>query len=158
MDQAGKEAFVETVPWRIQLFGKLAAQHGERRITHFKTEKVGLLLASLAYEPRRHYRREELTEQLWPGETLEASRNNFRVALSFLRQILEPRQEERGSLLKADREVVYLNENNYATDSAEFERNLVRATRAREDAERIQYLQAAVEGYQGDFLLEYDAL
>ena len=148
---------MEQVQWRINLLGRLTAEHGERRVSHFKTNKTGLLLACLAHVPRRQYRREELVEQLWPGEELEQGRNNLRVSLAFLRHALEPQEEERGALVAADRNVVYLHSDRYITDSAEFERHLALAADQSTDAERIDHLQTAIQLYHSDFLPDYEA-
>jgi predicted ATPase/DNA-binding SARP family transcriptional activator len=149
---------MEQLQWKIQPFGRLSAQRGEQRITHFKTEKTGLLLASLAYEPRRQFRRDELVEQLWPGEQLEAGRNNLRVALAFLRKALEPASGERGRLVSSDRNVIALRGDGYYTDSAQFEHFIVLAAREHDDLQRAKCLHAAIETYQADFLAELDAL
>jgi predicted ATPase/DNA-binding SARP family transcriptional activator len=148
---------MEQARWRINLFGRLSAERGALKVTHFKTEKAGLLLACLAHESRRRYTREELMEQLWPGEEASQARNNMRVALAFLRQVLEPSPEERGSLLATDRNLVFLREGAYVTDSAEFERQLLLASQQQEEAARVQHLQAAVEQYPAELLRDFDA-
>lgn len=145
------------VRWRINLFGQLSAERGEHRIAHFKTNKTGILLACLAHEPHRRFRRDELIEQLWPGDALEQGRNNLRVSLAFLRQALEPDAEERGAVLAADREVVYLNDDSFVTDSEDFEQRLKTAAEQADDACRIVHLQGAVQMYQAEFLLDFDA-
>ena len=94
-----KDITMEQVQWRINLFGRLTVEYGECRVSHFKTNKTGLLLACLAHEPRRQCRREELVEQLWPGEESPQGRNNLRVSLAFLRHALEPHAQDHGALV-----------------------------------------------------------
>lgn len=144
------------VPWKICLFGRLSAQRGERRVTNFRTEKTGVLLACLAQEPRRPVRREELIEQLWPNQLPDVGRNRLRVALTYLRQILEPDPDDQGTVVIADRREVKLSADSLTTDTLEFESNLTKAARARDEAERVAHLDAAVAQYQSDFLPEFE--
>ena len=77
-------------PWRIQLLGGLRAERGESVVTRFRTQKTALLLAYLAYYGRRAHSRETLIELLWPESDAELGRHNLSVALSWLRNQLEP--------------------------------------------------------------------
>ena len=99
---------METDRWKINMFGRLSAQRGTCIVTHFRREKTGLLLACLAQQPHRSYRREELVERIWPDQALDRGRNSLRVALSSLRERLETRPEDRNGLLIADRYGVHL--------------------------------------------------
>jgi predicted ATPase/DNA-binding SARP family transcriptional activator len=78
------------------------------------------------------------------------------VALSYLRQILEPDETDRGKVVIADRSEVRLAQDLLTTDIHEFEEHLLSAGRARDDVERVRHLEAAVEQYQADLLLEFD--
>ena len=60
--------------WRITLFGTLRVQQADRVLTRFKYQKVGGLLAYLAYQPRQMHSREVLVEIFWPESTPEAGR------------------------------------------------------------------------------------
>src|SRR5262245_3233453 len=75
---------------RIQLFGGLRVLQGEQEITHFRTQKTASLLAYLAYFLPRSHPREVLIELFWPDGGVETSRHSLSVALSSLRQQLEP--------------------------------------------------------------------
>jgi len=77
--------------WRIELLGGLRAVHADRVLSRFQTQKIGLLLAYLAYYPHRSHPREALIELLWPECEPQAGRNNLSVSLSWLRRQLEPR-------------------------------------------------------------------
>jgi predicted ATPase/DNA-binding SARP family transcriptional activator len=147
-----------TERWRIHLFGGLSAERGECRITRFRTEKAGLLLACLAETPNRRFRRDELVERLWPGQPLSSGRNSLRVSLSSLRQQLETRPDERNRLLIADNHQVHLDPAAYTTDKAEFESSLLRAAQAKNEEERAAALESAVEQYPSELLPEYDDL
>src|SRR5438128_377453 len=122
--------------WRIQLLGGLQAEGGDRVVTHFATQKVGLLLAFLAYHSGRRYAREQLTELLWPEGDPDAGRVSFRKALSLLRQELEPLGVPFGAALIADRSFVQLNPAAFATDVAQFDAALRAAQRVEGRAER----------------------
>ena len=58
--------------WKIEMFGRLVAQREERRIAQFRTEKTGVLLATLAQQPGQSYWRGELCANLWPAYCLES--------------------------------------------------------------------------------------
>src|SRR5260370_42558967 len=77
--------------WRIELLGGLRAVQADRVVSRFQTQKIGLLLAYLAYFPQRTHQREALIEMLWPECDSQAGRNNLSVSLSWLRRQLEPR-------------------------------------------------------------------
>jgi DNA-binding SARP family transcriptional activator len=55
-----------TEPWHITLLGGLCAERGGSTITRFKYQKVGGLLAYLAYFRRHMHAREVLIEIFWP--------------------------------------------------------------------------------------------
>src|SRR5437588_6140824 len=77
--------------WRIELLCGLRAVGADRVLSRFQTQKIGLLLAYLAYYPQRPHQREALIELLWPECDSHAGRNNLSVSLSWLRRQLEPR-------------------------------------------------------------------
>jgi DNA-binding SARP family transcriptional activator len=138
--------------WRIELLGGLRAARGDRVITHFRTRKTAELFAYLAYHPQRPHPRELLIELLWPECELEAGRHNLSMALSWMRQQLEPPGVGDGSVLAADRYCAGLNPASITTDVAEFEAALRSAAHAEEPAARTGFLTAAVELYRGDLL------
>src|SRR5688572_953137 len=94
--------------WRIELLGSLRACRGDQVISQFRTRKMADLLAYLAYFRQRSHAREVLAELLWPEAELEAGRHNLSMALTFLRQILEPPGVPDGSIIVADRHSVGL--------------------------------------------------
>src|SRR5438034_471853 len=106
--------------WQIELLGGLRAKQGDRVVTHFQRQKVGALIAYLAYYPDRAHRREELIELLWPEVAAEDGRNSLRQTLFLLRQQLEPPGVPPGSVLAADRTSVRMNREAVNTDVAEF--------------------------------------
>jgi len=114
-------------PWRIQMFGGLRAECGERDVAHFRTQKTGSLLAYLAFHLDRSHPREILTEILWPECAPAAGRQSLSMALSSLRHQLEPPGVPAGSVIQADRFAVQLNPSVVKTDVAGFEEALQRA-------------------------------
>jgi len=138
--------------WRIELLGELRAVHGSRVVTHFRSQKTGLLLAFLAYHLHRPHRREQLCEWLWPEGDPGASRHNLRNVLHWLRQALEPPDAPAGALLLTDRTSVQLNPATVTTDVAAFAAALEAAARAGESAERAGCLAQAVDLYRGELL------
>ena len=92
---------VESVPttWFIELLGGLRAVCGEVSVSHFRTQRCGLLLALLATRPARVHSREELGELLWPEEDPQRQRLRLRGELSELRTGLgEDIFEKRGNV------------------------------------------------------------
>src|SRR5688572_12094818 len=131
-------------PWRIALLGELRVVHGSRVVTHFRSQKTGLLLAYLAYHLGRPQRRELLGELLWPESDPSVARQNFRSALYLLREALEPPDTPDGTLLLADRTTVQLNPAVATTDVEEFTDALEAAARAGDGDGRAQWLAQAV--------------
>jgi predicted ATPase/DNA-binding SARP family transcriptional activator/class 3 adenylate cyclase len=141
-----------TAQWRISLLSGLSLQREEQVITRFKYQKVGGLLAYLAYYSGRMHSREMLVDMFWPDSGPETGRNNLSVALSSLRHQLEPPGTPAGSVLRADRYSVGLNPAMVTTDVAAFEAALRAAERAAAKADRAQHLEHAVGLYSGRLL------
>jgi DNA-binding SARP family transcriptional activator len=109
------------------------------------------LLAYLAYFRRRSHPRELLIELLWPEVEPDTGRHNLSVALSLLRQLLEPPGVPDGSVVVADRHAVRLNPAAITTDVGEFEAALKEAAAALPE-ERSKFLITAAEVYGGELL------
>jgi predicted ATPase/DNA-binding SARP family transcriptional activator len=138
--------------WRITLLGALRAEREGHVLSHFRRQKTGILLAYLAYFPHRTHLRDALIELLWPDADLPAGRASLSVAVSFLRQHLEPPGSPPGSVLIADRSAVRLNPDAFATDVAAFEAALRDASRAGSPEEQLRGLNEAAEWYRGELL------
>jgi DNA-binding SARP family transcriptional activator len=96
-----------------------------------------------------------LTELLWPEDELESSRHKLTVALSWIRQQLEPQGVPDNSVVAADRLSLRLNAQAIHTDVAEFEQSL-RAAEAEPDPKvRASALTAALALYRGPLLPGY---
>ncbi len=140
-------------PWRIQLLGgPLSAQHQERILTRFSTQKTGALLAFLAYHRDQAHQRDVLIELLWPEVEPAAGRARLSVALSSLRHQMEPPGTPTGAVIQADRFSVRLNPDTVTTDVAAFQATLKRAAQAQSTTERLQALSAAANLYLGPLL------
>jgi len=138
--------------WRIDLLGVLRAYRDDRVIDRFRTQKTAGLLACLTYYSHRTHPREELIEILWSGDTPEAGRHKLSVALSSLRQQLEPAGITDGSVLAADRFHIRLLPSAVHSDLAEFDAGLRTAARATDDEERLRLLEATIALYRGELL------
>lgn len=143
-------------PLRIELFGALCLRTEDRAITRFQTRKTGALIAYLACFDRQLNRRDEIIEQLWPGEDPESSRNRLRMALTWLRKELGSPLDTPDGLIIADRNVIYLNPALYTTDKADYEAHINSATQAETDAAQKKHLRAAAALYRGALLPEHD--
>jgi predicted ATPase/DNA-binding SARP family transcriptional activator len=144
--------------WRIELLGGLRAVQGDRIVTHFRTQKTGLLLAYLAFHATpgshssRSFPREQLMELLWPEVERRDGLNHLKATLHWLRQELEPPGVPFGAVLRADRTCVGLDPAAVTTDVAEFAAALEAAARVSTSAERANLIAQAVELYRGELL------
>jgi predicted ATPase/DNA-binding SARP family transcriptional activator len=139
-------------PWHIQLLGGLRLQQRDTTITRFKTQKIAGLLAYLAYHLRQAHPREVLIDLFWPESELEAGRGSLSVALSSLRNQLEPPGTPAHAVLRADRFSISLNPQAVTTDVADFEAAAKATGRAGSATERAQSLERAVDLYRGRLL------
>ena len=139
-------------PLSITLLGGLHFKQGNRVISRFKSQKIGALLAYLAYHIKQMHSREGLIDLFWPDSTLEAGRNSLSVALSTLRYQLEPPGTPANAVLRADRFSIGLNPAAVTTDVARFEALIKASARADSATEQIQRLMDAVNLYQGRLL------
>src|ERR1041385_389511 len=108
-------------PCRIEMFSGLRVKSGDRTITRFRTQKIGSLLAFLAYFPGTPHTREFLIEMLWPECDPEAGRDRLSMALASLRSQWEPPGVAAGAVILADRAHVSFRSAAVATDVQEFE-------------------------------------
>ena len=150
-----KETFMLYQPWRMTLFGTLAASTDVCRIERFRTKQVGLLLAFLAYFPERPHTREELADRLWPDSAPEQARANLRVALSSLRRQMEPPGVPTGSVLDADRACLRLRPGSFTTDTAAFQAAVRCPSVGESQAARAARLGEAAALYTGELLLGF---
>src|SRR5262245_56429845 len=143
-------------PWRIELLGACRATLGgggpERTVAQFSTRKVAALLAYLAYFAEREHPREILIDLLWPESDESAGRKSPNVALSSLRQQLEPPGVPPGAVLVTDRFTAHLNPSGAATDVREFLDAAEAASGAGTNREQAALLARAVDLYRGPLL------
>ncbi len=140
-----------TVPWELQLLGRLRAVHGERVVERFTTRKTGALLAWLALHPDRPQPREQLVERFWPDSAPAAGRNSLSQALSALRRELE--RSVGVTVFEADRDQVELLSVAVRTDVAGFRAALRRAEGVDAGStEHVAALSEAVALYRGELL------
>jgi DNA-binding SARP family transcriptional activator len=143
-------------PWRIELFGGLRASRGtQEEVRRFRRQKVGALLAYLAYFSHRAHPRDLLIELLWPECDLEAGRNRLSVSLSSLRRQLEPPGVPTGAVIVADHSGVRLNPAAVTTDVARFEAAVQAAARAGSRVQQVERLTDTAELDQGELLPGY---
>jgi DNA-binding SARP family transcriptional activator len=132
--------------------GALVVSRNGERITHFPTEKVGLLLAYLAVFPQTIQLREELAERFWPESKPEDGRVSLRQALASLRRLLEPPEIAAGTVLIADRYHIQLNPDAYHTDLALWDHMRALADQANTPQERLHWLEETARSYRGALL------
>lgn len=132
------------------MLGGLQLTCPEGQVTHFRLQKVGLLLACLALQRRAPQTREVVCALLWPDAELEAARHNLRQALSSLRAIV-------GELIVTEGyQSIGLAPHGLVTDVAELEAQLWLASNPESKPhERRQALEAVKRLYKGDLLPGY---
>jgi DNA-binding SARP family transcriptional activator len=141
--------------WRINLFGGLQAQQGDRIETHFGNRKVAALLSYLVLFPAQAHPREMLAELLWPDEDSETTRDRFRQALSVLRRMLESEETQAGAVLIADRSGVRFVPGAVTTDVAEFEAGVRETGKLTALSDRATHLTQTLDLYRGELLPGY---
>ena len=149
----------QSVPaWTITLLGGLEAvpQGQSRTITRFRTHKYGALLGYLAYHISAVHSRDMVIALLWSEMSEKAGRNNLSVALSSLRNQLEPPGTPTGSIIVADRFHIGLNAASVTTDAARFEEALGLAKETGSAIKRGQCLSRAIDLYHGPLLKGYE--
>jgi DNA-binding SARP family transcriptional activator len=141
--------------WRIELFGGLRIRGRETVIERFRTRKTGALLAYLAFYAERTHSRDELTAVFWPEDEPESARHKLSVALSALRQQLEPPGVPDSGVIVADRVTLRIQPGAIVTDAREFLTWIEDAARHPTSPGRVTALQRAVELYRGELLPGY---
>ncbi len=137
------------------MLGGFQVEVAGRRIERFRTHKCALLLAYLLRYPQPHPR-EHLLKLFWAGLPKESAQNNLRVALSYIRRLLEPPNTPIGSVLYTDTRRVGLNPQRVETDVGAFEGALWNANNAESESERRYWLEQAYHLYRGEFLSGFE--
>lgn len=104
----------------VRLIGPIRIETGALVTAGFRSSRVPALLAFLVLRNGGEARREEIADALWPQLLPEAARNNLRVTLRYLRQVLEAHGLESG-LRAEDRTSLALDPAVFATDISVFE-------------------------------------
>ena len=139
-------------PWVIHLLGGLRVVSSERIITRFRTQKTAALLAYMAYHRGRSHVRDLLIEMFWPDSEQESGRHSLSLALSSLRNQLEPPGVSDGAVIIADRYSVELNPVAFTTDVHAFEGAVRLAAQARNAPNRLTLFADALDRYTGQLL------
>lgn len=91
---------------RISLLGPFQVWVNDHRAQGFLSDKVRALLAYLAMEQTRPFRREALAGLLWPEQPEQKARANLRRALANLRQVID---DQNGRYLRITRQTLQFN-------------------------------------------------
>ncbi len=143
---------------KIHLLGAFQVNLDTAPITNFESNKVRALLAYLMVESLEAHSREKLAAMFWPGSPAKRANSNLSQALYNLRRGIQDHDVNPAYILRR-RDLVQFNpESDYWLD--------VKAFNAQLDGTRIQTrtpaelgevdltnIQAAVDLYQGDFLV-----
>lgn len=137
------------------MLGTLRVTGNDSVVTRFRTRRVALLLAYLAFFRNRLHFRDEVGEMLWPEQDGEVIRRNLRQALTSLRHVVEPPPIQAGSILLVPQAGLQFNPDLVSTDVADFEQAIAEARRKPTLAEQAAPLRRAIELYNGELLPGY---
>jgi DNA-binding SARP family transcriptional activator len=150
------------VSLHIETLGSFDVSHGDVPISDsvWKTQKNKTLFKILLTNRGHALNKEHLMDWLWPEMDPDAASRNLRVAISQVRQALEPHLR-RGSqsrfLLTTESGYAWNNQADYWLDAAEFESlcSKFSVDAKTEDSERrISDAERAKALYRGDYLEE----
>ena len=145
----------------LTLFGSFAASIADQPLTRFRTDKMRALVAYLAINEDRPFRRELLAALLWPEWPDDAARRNLRQTIHRLRQMLDKAAPDlSGRLLTMTRQTVQLNGAAVRVDVTQFQKHLqATETHSHIDLHHctqcLTHMQQAADLYQGDFLMGF---
>ena len=139
----------------IYLLGSFDVQLGEGMVTNaFRTRKERALLAYLAVEQRQMHRRESVAELLWPERPEGYARTNLRQALLGLRRAIgEQYIWISDEMIQVEpSQTIWLDVDAFRTN---YRKTLSHTHQSVESCpECASSLQAAIELYRGDFLVD----
>jgi len=92
---------------QIRLLGSFQATWDGVPLEGFRSDKVRALLAYLATEGGHPHRRESLTAMLWEADSPKAAWASLRTALSNLRQVLSPLEDQPPLLITTRQSVTF---------------------------------------------------
>lgn len=135
---------------RIHLFGGLAVRNGVE-VSAFPTRRASLILARTALAHQASVSRDELADELWPEEYLDATRPRLRQELKRIRATLG----EAKGILVTDKIWVRLDLESVSVDTREFERWANLALVESDEARRADLCRRAIDLYEGPLLPEH---
>lgn len=118
------------------LFGTVQIRTEGTITSHFRSSRVPALLAYLLLHPNGDVSREELADRLWPNLHSEATRNNLRVTLQYLKKDLEAHGIT-NALDVSNRARIRIDRSIVGSDVDEF-RAMVEAARSEGDAAALR--------------------
>ncbi len=141
--------------WRIEMLGTFVARNGDHTVSRFRTRRVGMLLARLAYHAGQSHDRAEVGELLWPDGDPDKMSANLRQALASLRRQIEIPPLPSGSVIRSENARLSIDPKMVSVDVAEFERTLDEARKEVDPARRRLILERALSLYGGELLPGY---
>ncbi len=138
----------------LRFLGPFHAILAGEPITGFESAKVRALLAYLAVESGRPYRREALAELLWPGWPQQSAMSNLRYALADLRKNIGDREAQPPFLIISRESLQFNRESDAWVDVAEFEHSAlsIQHSAINNHKSEISNLKSAIDLYRGEFL------
>lgn len=141
--------------WRIEMLGTFVVLNGDHTVSRFRTRRVGMLLARLAYHAGQGHDRAEIGELLWPDGDPDKMSANLRQALASLRRQIEIPPLPLGSVIRSENARLSVDPKMVSVDVTEFERMLDEARKEGDPACRRPILERALALYRGELLPGY---
>lgn len=140
---------------RIRVFGSLVIHRGDALLPPFPTRRSEGLFGYLVLGRERLVHRDVLCGEFWGDQTEAEARKALRTALWRIRSVLEPVEEERGTLLRVEGDQVgFVGSGRVWVDVWELEEceRLCEGRGRNLDEPDARRLGQAAQLYRGDFL------
>ncbi len=142
----------------LKLFGSFAASVSGKPLTQFRSDKTRALLAYLAMNGGRPFRRETLAALLWPEWPDNEARRNLRQTVHRLRQAFASEASDLSKdLLLTSRQTIQIDNSLLTLDATQFQQHLQTYEahthpRLEQCPSCLVHLQQAAELYRGEFM------
>lgn len=142
---------------RVQALGNFRVWIGEKEVEErgWQRGKAKELLQLLITNKRQLLPKEEIFQQLWPGQQEKNAARDFKVALNALNHVLEPNRKARANSFFIIREGSSYGMNPNAgleIDTVFFEQFLIMGLEEKDIDKAMEYLKKGLNYYTGDFL------
>ncbi|WP_245804736.1 BTAD domain-containing putative transcriptional regulator [Halobacillus hunanensis] len=143
----------------ITTLGGLQLKLGQEPVKEkdWQRSKARELFELLVTKRHRMVMKDEIYQELWPGQSEESSNRNFKVTMNALLKTLEPNRKARGEpfFIKRNGSAYGLNKYaGYTLDSAQMEESVTSGLDEKDPLKAERLLKQGLQFYKGDYLPE----